>query len=245
VDIGAALWLEPKKGLRVGGGAFYTSPRIGTGTDSRFPSTDEVFPPSSVPGLEVQPDFVRLDGLVDFNWTDKPLLPRSGGYYGVRVSNYKDQDFDRFDFRRYEIDLQQYIPWRHKYSVLALRGLAVITDADAGNEVPFYHMPWLGGGDELRGFREGRFTDRNSLLLTAEYRWEAWHPLDMALFVDAGKVAPERSDLNFKDLEVTYGVGFRFHSSDAMVVRLDFGFSDEGFIFFLRYTNVFNAFTIF
>jgi len=51
--------------------------------------------------------------------------------------------------------------------------------------------------------------------------------------------------LNFKNLEVTYGIGFRFHSSEAMVARLDFAFSDEGFIFFLRYTNVFNAFTIF
>jgi len=58
VDVGGALWLEPIKGLRVGGGAFYTNPLIGSGTDSRFPSTEEVFPPRSVPGLEVQPDFV-------------------------------------------------------------------------------------------------------------------------------------------------------------------------------------------
>ncbi len=110
--------------------------------------------------------------------------------------------------------------------------------------MPFYYMPTLGGGDRLRGFREGRFTDNNSLLLTAEYRWEAWWPLDMALFVDAGQVADDESDLT-KNLEVTYGFGFRFHNTEAVVFRLDFGFSDEGFIFFLRYTNVFNVFTVF
>lgn len=113
---------------------------------------------------------MRINGLVDFDWTDKPLYPRSGGYYGVQIANFKDQDLDHFNFRRYEVDLQQYIPFRNKYSVVALRALTVITDAESGNEVPFYYMPTLGGGDRLRGFREGRFTDNNSLLLTAEYR---------------------------------------------------------------------------
>lgn len=244
VDVGAGLWLEPKKGLRVGVGAFFTNPRIGAGRDTLFPSTDEVAPPGTLPGLETQPDFLRINGLVDFDWTDKPLYPRSGGYYGVQIANFKDQDLDHFNFRRYEVDLQQYIPFRNKYSVVALRALTVITDAESGNEVPFYYMPTLGGGDRLRGFREGRFTDNNSLLLTAEYRWEAWWPLDMALFVDAGQVAADRKDL-FEDLDVSYGIGFRFHNSEAVVLRMDFSFSREGFIFFLRYSNVFNAFKIF
>ncbi len=122
--------------------------------------------------------------------------------------------------------------------MLALRALTVLTDADTGNEVPFYYTPTLGGGDRLRGFREGRFTDRNSLLLTAEYRWEAWWPLDMALFVDVGRVAFDRSDL-LEDLEASYGIGFRFHNTEAVVFRLDLAFSREGFIPLLRYTHVF------
>jgi hypothetical protein len=51
------------------------------------------------------------------------------------------------------------------------------------------------------------------LLLTAEYRWDAWWALDGALFVDAGKVAADRRDLNLRDLDVSYGVGFRVHSN--------------------------------
>jgi outer membrane protein assembly factor BamA len=105
--------------------------------------------------------------------------------------------------------------------------------------VPFYFQPALGGSRMLRGFREFRFRDRNSLMLTAEYRWEASWLLDGALFVDAGKVTRERGDLNFRDLDVSYGFGFRVHNNSAFVTRLDLAFSREGFIPLLRFEHVF------
>src|SRR6185503_7300575 len=116
---------------------------------------------------------------------------------------------------------------------------AVMTDPRAGNDVPFFYQPTLGGARQLRGFREFRFQDRNSLSITAEYRWEASWMLDGALFVDAGKVAATRSDLNFRDLEVSYGIGFRLHSNSAFAARLDLAFSREGFIPLLRFEHVF------
>jgi outer membrane protein assembly factor BamA len=105
--------------------------------------------------------------------------------------------------------------------------------------VPFYFQPTLGGAQALRGFREFRFQDRNSLLLSAEYRWEAWWALDGALFVDAGTVAAERRDLSLRNLDASYGIGFRFHSNRAFAARLDLAFSREGFIPLLRFENVF------
>lgn len=239
LEFGVDLWLEPVRGLRIGGGAAWMNPRIGSGEDPRFPSTDELFDPSTIPGFQNPPEFVRLGGTVSFDWRDKPLRPRAGGFYGVKLSNYKDQATGSFDFRQYEFDVQQYIPWMNRFRVLALRANVVISDVDAGNEVPFFYMPHLGGGELLRGFREFRFRDRNSILLSAEYRWEAWWPLEMALFVDAGKVAARRSDIDFHNLEVSYGLGFRFHSVKAVSLRLDLAFSREGFIPLLRYSHVF------
>ena len=75
--------------------------------------------------------------------------------------------------------------------------------------------------------------------MTAEYRWEAWWALDGAFFVDAGKVAAERRDFDLHDLDVSYGVGFRFHSNSAFVARLDLAFSREGFIPLLRFEHAF------
>jgi outer membrane protein assembly factor BamA len=105
--------------------------------------------------------------------------------------------------------------------------------------VPFYFQPTLGGAKELRGYREFRFRDQNSLLLGAEYRWEAWWALDGALFVDAGTVAARRQDLSLGDMDVSYGIGFRFHSNSAVVGRLDLAFSREGFVPLLRFEHVF------
>jgi len=81
--------------------------------------------------------------------------------------------------------------------------------------------------------------DQNSLVMSAEYRWEASWMLDAAVFVDAGKVAATRGDLNLRDLATSYGVGLRVHSNSAFVARLDLAFSREGFIPLLRFEHVF------
>jgi len=238
-EAGAELQWKPWKHIDLSGGMTYTRPKVGSGTDSRFQSTELVFDPSTTPGLAAQPDFLRSDAGVAFDWRDNPLHPHAGGRYGVELSDFRDQDLHSYSFRRMAIDLQQYVPVPNRYRTIALRAAAVMTDPRAGNDVPFFYQPTLGGARQLRGFREFRFQDRNSLSLTAEYRWEASWLLDGALFVDAGKVAADRSDLTLRDLEVTYGIGFRIHSNSAFTARLDLAFSREGFIPLLRFEHVF------
>ena len=238
-EASAEVQWRPARLLDIGGGLSYMTPQIGTGTDSRYPTTDQIFNPATIPGYEKQPDFLRSDASIAIDWRDNPLHPHAGGRYGVKFSDYRDRDLDSFDFRSFAIDLQQYVPIPDRYRTIALHAAAVLTDPRAGQQVPFYFQPTLGGAQALRGFREFRFQDANSLLLTAEYRWEAWWALDGAFFVDAGKVTAERHDLNLRDLDVTYGVGFRFHSNSAFVARLDLAFSREGFIPLLRFEHAF------
>jgi hypothetical protein len=238
-EASADVQWKPGNLFEIGGGFAYLTPQIGTGTDSRYPTTDQIFNPATLPGYEQQPDFMRSDASIALDWRDNPLHPHAGGRYGVQVSDYRDQDYDSYNFRRVAIDLQQYVPIPDRYRTIALHAAAVLTDPRAGQEVPFYVQPTLGGGQALRGFREFRFQDANSLLVSAEYRWEAWWALDGALFVDAGKVAADRHDLNFRDLDVSYGVGFRFHSNSAFIARLDLAFSREGFIPLLRFEHAF------
>jgi outer membrane protein assembly factor BamA len=120
-----------------------------------------------------------------------------------------------------------------------VRAAGVFTDTTSGHEVPFYYQPTLGGSQALRGFREFRFRDSNSVVMQAEYRWEAWWALDAALFVDVGQVAPTRRALTLRNLETTYGIGFRLHSNRAFVSRLDLAYSREGFLPLLRFEHVF------
>ena len=225
--------------LDLSAGGSYISPRIGHGTDKRFLSTEEVFDPATVPGLGTRTDFVKVEASAAIDWRDNPAHPHAGGRYGVTAAKFDDRDLNRFDFHRIDVKLQQYVPLTDRYRILALRADAVFTDGDHGDAVPFYFQPTLGGAKELRGYREFRFRDQNSLLLGAEYRWEAWWALDGALFVDAGTVAARRQDLSLGDMDVSYGIGFRFHSNSAVVGRLDLAFSREGFVPLLRFEHVF------
>jgi hypothetical protein len=238
-EAGVDVQWRPAKLFTVGSGVSIMSPRLSTGTDPRFPSLEQRFDTSSIAGATTQPDFIRADASVGFDWRENLLHPHSGGRYAVQFSNFQDRDQGTYDFRRVTVDLQQYLPLSTRYRLIALRAAAVVTDASAGHEVPFYFQPTLGGSNELRGFREFRFRDRNSLSLTAEYRWEAWWMLDGALFVDAGKVAADAQDLTLRDLDVSYGIGFRVHSNRAFVTRLDLARSREGFIPLLRFEHVF------
>lgn len=240
VEGGADVMWRPGGGVEVDGSVSYLSPRVGSGTDHRMPSTENLFDPATLPGYLAQTDYVRTALSVALDRRDNPPHAHAGGRYGARVSDYRARDsVGSAGFRMAELEVQQYVPLPNRYRVLALRAAAVLTDANAGSDVPFYWQPTLGGADALRGFREFRFQDRNSVAVSAEYRWEAWWALDGAVFVDAGTVAPERRSLNLRDVAVSYGVGLRLHSNDAFVARLDFAFSREGFIPFLRFDHVF------
>jgi len=169
-----------------------------------------------------------------------------GKYAGHRLRWYAmrfegdDSEIDLFSFNRVDIDLQQYVPLVRDRRVLALHARAVMTDPDAGAEVPFYFQPTLGGPDDLRGFRHFRFRDRNTLLFQAEYRWEIFTAVDGAIFYDIGKVAPRRQDFNLSEFERDFGIGFRFGTSNGVFLRVEGAFgSAAGAHFVLRFGNVF------
>jgi Omp85 superfamily domain len=236
---GADMRWQATRLIEVAGGAAYLNPSVGAGTDNRFPSTEQAFDAATIPGYANQPDYLRSEASVALDWRDNPLHPHAGGRYAAQFSNFDDRDFHSFGFRRYSVELQQYIPIPDRYRTIALRAAGIFTDAKDGNEVPFYFQPTLGGARALRGFREFRFRDQNAVLVSAEYRWEAWWALDGALFVDAGTVAPERRKLSLGNFDASYGIGFRLHSNSAFVARLDLAFSREGFIPLLRFEHAF------
>ena len=151
---------------------------------------------------------------------------------------YRDLDINRHDFQRLDLEAQQYIPFYNKRRVIVLRARSALHFTDDDKTVPFYLKPWIGGPTELRGFRNYRFYDDNILMLNAEYRWEAFSGLDMALFFDAGQASPERK-FDLSEMETSAGFGFRFNVRNSTFLRLDFGFSHEAARIWFRFGNPF------
>jgi hypothetical protein len=238
IESGVAVRWKPSR-FEFGGDVAYFRPRLGRGTDNRFLSTDDLFTAAAAPGLGSETDYLKGGLSAAFDWRENPSHPHAGGRYAIAVTNFDDRDLGQYDFYRVDVNLQQYVPLTDRYRLVALRADGVFTNADSDQFVPFYLQPTLGGASRLRGFRESRFRDQNSVLVGAEYRWEAWWALDAALFVDAGMVAPSRRSLSLRETEVGYGIGFRFHSNRAFVGRLDLAFSREGFVPLLRFEHVF------
>jgi len=205
-----------------------------------IPSIETIFPTAeSAPGFLRQPDYLRTSAFLEVDYR-QPRNARKGGWYRVEYNRYEDRDFDSFSFNRLDIDLRQFVPFLAERRVIAGRAYVSTSDTKAGQVMPFYFMPYLGGNDTLRGFREYRFRGPHALLLQAEYRYEIWSGLDGAFFYDAGKVALERSDLDLKNLEKDYGFGFRFNTDNGVVMRVDAGFgSADGKHLYITFGGVF------
>jgi len=235
----AIVGVRPVRVLKLGGSAGYLWVNVGPGTDPRLISTEKEFSPEQAPGIDRQTNFFRYSGFAQVDYRDDPRGPTSGGNYVAQYAWYQDRQLRLHECRRFDVDLQQYLGFFNKRRVIALRARTVLTDTDGAQVLPFYMNPVLGGSEELRGFRPFRFADKNLLSLTGEYRWEAFSGLDMALWVDGGKVFSRHSQLNFSNLEASYGFGLRFNALDRTFIRLDVGFSREGFQIWFKFNDVF------
>ncbi|MEZ5362392.1 MAG: BamA/TamA family outer membrane protein [Bryobacterales bacterium] len=214
--------------------------QVNTGPGKRggIPSIEQSFTDAQVPGLDRQTDFFRSGVFATLELRDDPHGPRAGTLLNGEWNIYRDLDLNQHDFQRFDLEVQHYIPFYNKRRVILLRGRTTMQFHDSDKTVPFYHKPWIGGPVELRGFRNYRFTDDNVLMLNAEYRWEAFSGLDMALFFDAGQVSPTHG-FELDEMETAAGFGFRFNARNATFLRLDFGFSHEGARVWFRFGNPF------
>jgi hypothetical protein len=194
----------------------------------REPSIERVFTPATAPRLGTEPAYLHSQASAAVLWLRSPGYSRSGGLYRFTYEDFHlvRGGSGRFGLTRGEI--VQHIPILRETWVVSLRarGESVVGDVD---RAAYFTLPALGSAETLRGFEIGRFRDRHSLLFTGEWRWMPNRSaMDMALFVDAGKVASRRTDLTLSGLETDIGLGVRFHGRSVTAVRLEVARSHEG-----------------
>lgn len=226
------------KGLHLGGSVGGYFPNTGPGQRSGYPSTEDEFDPSEVPGLGDQGKFIRAGGLLQYDYRDLPSGPRTGGNYYAEYTRYWDKSLGMHDFNYLDTAVEQYFPYWNKTRVIAVRMAAVMSWTRDDQTVPFYLEPWLGGNEFLRGFARYRFYDQNAFLLSVEHRWHLFSGGYGALFFETGKVADKPSNLDFSNLQYTGGIGLRFTIRDAVIMRIDNAFSHEGYRFIWTFSNM-------
>lgn len=107
------------------------------------------------------------------------------------------------------------------------------------HEVPFFDMAQLGGygnypsnSRTLRGYDEGRFFDRDSILFNFEYRYTVYEyndwKADTVLFSDMGQTFRKWSEFQGKDFNASFGGGIRLSVLGHVLLSLEVAHGDEG-----------------
>ena len=144
--IGAQIgWLRPS-----------ILPRAGWFESDR-PDTRELFPAiRSSPWPINRPSCIAKLSLTA-DTRDFPVHPTRGGLFRAAAASYTDSD-DVFSFRRYEVEAAHFVPLADSRVVIALHGWLVASDPDAGQVVPFYLQPSLGGTTRCEAIPTTAFT---------------------------------------------------------------------------------------
>ena len=225
---GGLLAVRPtRRFLMLRGGAELTewNTKPGEGTD---PSVEEVYTPATLPGLGARITYLHSQATVGIDWRQAaPDYARRGGFYGVTFHDYKDNDHE-FGFKQVDYEIIQHFPILRETWVISVRGFVETTWLKGDQEIPYFMLPSLGGGSNLRGYSSWRFRDRNSLLLQGEWRIMVNRYLDTVFFADAGKVERLTADLNLDGLKHDFGFGARFHTPLVTPLRIDLAKSPEG-----------------
>jgi outer membrane protein assembly factor BamA len=240
ITVGWRVIEDMSLNLQVGG--WETDIRNGDRVDDS-PPTPVRFP--DLPGIDGGRMIPFAASLV-YDDRDDLTRPTIGWRVFAKVM-YVDSDLgSNFDFTRLLGDVSYLHPFFDKRLVLGGRVGAQWLGGDF-EDIPFWGLADLGGEDTARGYFPYRFLGTSEVYTGVEARvglfgfdlFDWWRiQVDAATFAEVGRVFLDSDDLVFEgpidsgletndEWRFSYGAGLRLAFSDAMIVRVDAGFSDE------------------
>lgn len=239
-------WVMPDLIMEVTGG--YRNTKIGRGKlENGVGSTLDVFP--ALPGLEGgRTNPLSLSFI--YNNRESITRPTKGWSLIGTVEHVNINLANDFQFTRYVLDASYLHPMSSGKQVFGLRIGGEIIQGRT-REIPFFELASLGGSDDLRGFFPDRFLGRSRMMINGEYRiklltfsiYSRKVDVDAVLFADMGRVFLSDGEISdqfkyhspkskfvpllFSDFRYDGGPGVRFAIGEAILARIDMGFSDE------------------
>lgn len=100
-------------------------------------------------------------------------------------------------------------------------------------DTPWCFLSTIGGSDNMRGYFDGRYRDKNEADICVELRQHVWRRNGIVCWVGAATLFPRFSDIEVAHVLPNAGIGYRWEFKDRMNVRVDLGFGrhQTGFIF--------------
>jgi hypothetical protein len=195
-----------------------------------------IFDTESVPGRNGS--FVSGIGLVAlWDGRNSAFSPSNGFYFSYYVNNFSPVFGSSFSYTSQAIDIRKYFSFQ-KGQVLAFQ---FILNTNVG-DVPLRSMPNIGSNSMLRGYYEGRYTDKDLIGIQAEDRIPLVGRWGMVVFAATGRVGNKPSDLvTLQSLKPSFGTGLRYalDKKEKLNLRLDAGFGKQSYGFYFNITEAF------
>lgn len=209
------------------------------GRNSATPSTTTIYRDTGLPGMVTGSKFTRLNLEIIHDYRNNTGRTTNGGISRVRLGIVNEIDGDKFGFWQISLDARKYFHLFYN-RVLAVRAHGTFTEPLLDRSIPFYYLSDLGHQETIRGFRRGRFRDRDMAFASVEYRFPVAPVLDSFIFLDAGHVAKNLvKDFSTADLQYGYGWGVNIFSENRLAAQFVIGKSTDGFRVYFNFNEVF------
>jgi len=184
---------------------------------------------STSSGLELAVIYDSRDNLL--NAIRGYFISLTHGFYGGWLGSTHDFQLTKLDFRHF---IQ---PLGNPSSVLGVHFLAQFSSGDT----PLQDMGQLGGHRLMRGYFDGRYTDRHLVATQVEWRQKLSHRWGAVAFAGIGNVMPSLDEFDFGTIRTSVGVGLRFlvDEEENLNLRLDFGIGNEKINYYFKIAEAF------
>ena len=218
---------------------------VTAGTLKKVPTIESRYP--LVNGLGVTNEVLNQVALV-YDTRDDPTIPSRGtqwvAYAGV---NGHDATISDSIYTVAGLDARTFVPILGLLPDTIIAAHLAARYLPSGHKIPFFDLSSVGGGESdiggeqlLRGFGQGRFTDRNSFATTIELRHRAFSfdaaashvDIEVAPFLDMGEVSSHTGADPLSGLHKVVGIGVRGIARPSVVGYVDMGYGTEGLAVF-------------
>jgi hypothetical protein len=179
-------------------------------------------------------NYLGLNAGYRFQNRDNQVNPSNGWDIGLQ-SSYTINLHDQVDgFARFTSYVSKITPLGSRFTLANRIGASKVL-----GDPEFYQLSFLGGRENLRGFRRQRFYGRTAAFLNNEIRWlfptrkKFFQSMGFLGFADAGRVwHPGEPSSN--TIHTGYGGGLLIIPYDRIVLNGTMGFSEEGRVIHFR-----------
>jgi outer membrane protein insertion porin family len=170
--------------------------------------------------LDPRSNLVTTPSLI-YDSRDSFIRPHNGwlANLSLDLSNGLDNDLD--DFIRYKADLRAYHPLRPDLTLAGMVRMGYIVALGDNAAVPEDQLFFLGGTLDVRGYKENLLQfdaegdpvgGRLALSASVEARYDIGYHLELAAFIDAGRLQLTLDDAQEDEWRWTTGLGLRYQT---------------------------------